>query len=208
VLHGDCVFDSQLGVTILSGDTIMRGLAQALQPRYCVFLTDVVGLYSKPPEQPGAQLIAAVEVAPDGSWSVAATAAAAAASTEGADSAAAAADEAAASRGSGSAAAGNDSSNGTAGMAVQLTAAAHDTTGGIATKVAEAAGVVLSGCPVVMAQAGTASGAAAVLHGPSAFAADGAGSSVAASSKEQLQGTVIRPAAAACVIATLGGASS
>jgi isopentenyl phosphate kinase len=208
VLHGDCVFDSQLGVTILSGDTIMRGLAQALQPRYCVFLTDVAGLYSKPPEQPGAQLIPAVEVAPDGSWSVAATAAAAAAaaaSTEGADSAA---DEAAASRGSGSAEARTDSSNGTAGMAVQLTAAAHDTTGGIATKVAEAAGVVLSGCPVVIAQAGTASGAAAVLHGPSAFAAGGAGSSVAASSKEQLQGTVIRPAAAAAGGGMVGGASS
>jgi isopentenyl phosphate kinase len=168
VLHGDCVFDSQLGVTILSGDTILRGLAQALQPRYCVFLADVAGLFSKPPEQPGAQLIPAVEVAADGSWSVAAAAAA-----------------------------GNDGS-----MAVQLSAAAHDTTGGIATKVAEAAGVVLAGCPVVIAQAGTASGAAAVLHGPDVFGT----SSDAAAGGEQLQGTVIRLASAA--IAAAGNSSS
>jgi hypothetical protein len=195
VLHGDCVFDAQLGVTILSGDTIMRGLAQALQPRYCVFLTDVAGLYSKPPEQPGAQLIAAVQVAPDGSWSVAAAAAAAPASPPGAGGAAA---EGAEPRGGGSAAAGSSSSTGTGGMAVQLTAAAHDTTGGIATKVAEAAGVVLAGCPVVIAQAGTASGAAAVLHGPDAFAAGGTGASrFRADGGEQLQGTVIKPAAAA-----------
>lgn len=181
VLHGDCVFDATLGVTILSGDTILRALAAALRPAYCVFLADVAGLLTQPPQQPGARLIPAVEVAADGSWSVAA--AAAAASPEA----------------GGSSAAGNDSSSSSkTSMAVQLTAAAHDTTGGIAAKVEEAAGVVLGGCPVVIAQAGTASGAAAVLHGPNSFAASSGGSSSgAAAGGEALQGTVIRLTAAA-----------
>ncbi|WIA37910.1 hypothetical protein OEZ86_001287 [Tetradesmus obliquus] len=183
VLHGDCVFDATLGVTILSGDAILRALAAALRPAYCVFLADVAGLLTQPPQQPGARLIPAVEVAPDGSWSVAAAAAAAASPEAG-----------------GSSAAGNDSSSSSSKtrMAVQLTAAAHDTTGGIAAKVEEAAGVVLGGCPVVIAQAGTASGAAAVLHGPNSFAASSGGSSSgAAAGGEALQGTVIRLTAAA-----------
>uniref|UniRef100_A0A383VWQ2 Isopentenyl phosphate kinase n=1 Tax=Tetradesmus obliquus TaxID=3088 RepID=A0A383VWQ2_TETOB len=192
VLHGDCVFDATLGVTILSGDAILRALAAALRPAYCVFLADVAGLLTQPPEQPGARLIPAVEVAADGSWSVAAAAAAAGQEAGG------------------SSAAGNDSSSSSnTGTAVQLTAASHDTTGGIAAKVAEAAGVVLGGCPVVIAQAGTASGAAAVLHGPNAFAPSSGGSSgaAAAAGGEVLQGTVIRLAAAAAAAAAGKGSN-
>jgi isopentenyl phosphate kinase len=164
VLHGDCVFDSQLGVTILSGDTIVRGLAEALQPGYCVFLADVAGLYNKPPEQPGAVLMPAVEVAANGSWSVPAAGAGGGVRQEG------------------------TAGSSAGGVAVELTAAAHDTTGGIAAKVAEAAAVVLAGCPVVIAQAGTAAGAAAVMHGPAAFL----GHSDSSSGGQQLQGTVVR----------------
>jgi len=145
VLHGDCVLDSTLGVTILSGDTIMRQLAEAFRPQYCAFLTDVSGLYTKPPNVPGAVLVPEVLVAPDGAWTIQGTAAPAAAAIVAVGSPQAPHAE------------------------LQFSAAAHDTTGGIATKIAEAAGVVLSGSPVVIAQAGTASGAAAVLLGPAGF---------------------------------------
>jgi glutamate 5-kinase len=148
VLHGDCVLDSTLGVTILSGDTIMRQLAEAFRPQYCAFLTDVPGLYTKPPNVPGAVLVPEVLVAPDGAWTIQGTAAPTAAA-------------AAAIVAAGSPQASH--------AELQFSAAAHDTTGGIATKIAEAAGVVLSGSPVVIAQAGTASGAAAVLLGPAGF---------------------------------------
>lgn len=170
VLHGDCVMDTQLGVTILSGDTIIRVLAKALQPQYCVFLTDVAGLYTAPPDgKPDAVLVQTVEVYPDGSWQVPAVPAAATATV------------------------GNDKrdtvGSGSDGkVSVQLSAAVHDTTGGIATKIQEAAGVVLAGCPVVIVQAGTAAGAAAVMKGPSAFSSSSTGGS------SQLAGTVIQPA--------------
>ena len=43
VLHGDAVDDVQLGCTILSGDTIVRRLAEILHPQHVVFLTNVPG---------------------------------------------------------------------------------------------------------------------------------------------------------------------
>jgi isopentenyl phosphate kinase len=43
VLHGDAVHDDKLGCTILSGDTVVRRLAELLKPRHVVFLTNVPG---------------------------------------------------------------------------------------------------------------------------------------------------------------------
>lgn len=71
------------------------------------------------------------------------------------------------------------------GEAVQLSAAEHDTTGGMATKINAAAAIAARGCPVVLAQAGTHSGSAAVLRGPDAFS----GPAAAAAG---VRGTVVR----------------
>eukprot|EP00195_Chlamydomonas_chlamydogama_P002238 CAMPEP_0202916638 /NCGR_PEP_ID=MMETSP1392-20130828/69102_1 /ASSEMBLY_ACC=CAM_ASM_000868 /TAXON_ID=225041 /ORGANISM="Chlamydomonas chlamydogama, Strain SAG 11-48b" /LENGTH=153 /DNA_ID=CAMNT_0049609145 /DNA_START=29 /DNA_END=486 /DNA_ORIENTATION=- len=70
VLHGDCVLDSTLGCTILSGDTIMSSLAAAFRPEYAVFLTNVAGVYDRPPQEAGAKLLRSIAVHPDGSWEV------------------------------------------------------------------------------------------------------------------------------------------
>jgi hypothetical protein len=45
-------------------------------------------------------------------------------------------------------------------------AASHDTTGGMAMKIQEAAAIAVMGIPVIVAEAGSAAGAAACLHGP------------------------------------------
>ncbi|CAN1321420.1 Isopentenyl phosphate kinase [Linum perenne] len=70
VLHGDAVLDKQLGCTILSGDVIIRHLADYLKPEYVVFLTDVLGVYDRPPSEPDAVLMREISVTDDGSWSV------------------------------------------------------------------------------------------------------------------------------------------
>ena len=49
VLHGDAVLDSTLGCTILSGDRVMEQLARLLQPACVGFITDVAGVYDRPP---------------------------------------------------------------------------------------------------------------------------------------------------------------
>ncbi|GIL75564.1 hypothetical protein Vretimale_15171 [Volvox reticuliferus] len=71
VLHGDAVLDEQLGCTILSGDTLVRDLAEQLRPQYVVFLTNVAGVYDRPPEEEGARLLRRIVVRrKDGSWRV------------------------------------------------------------------------------------------------------------------------------------------
>jgi isopentenyl phosphate kinase len=137
VLHGDAVLDSSLGCTILSGDTIIRHLAEQLRPQFVVFLTNVEGVYDRPPEQSGAQLLRIIDVHQDGSWE----------------------------------AAGGSCS-------VQLSCSEHDTTGGIAKKVEEAAVIARLGIPVVIAKAGSEAARLACSEGPAAFlcaAAAGAG---------------------------------
>nr|XP_056700829.1 uncharacterized protein LOC130473328 [Euleptes europaea] len=66
VLHGDCALDSEQHCCILSGDTIIEILAQKLSPRRVVFLTDVNGVYSCPPDTSGARLVNSITVGPDG----------------------------------------------------------------------------------------------------------------------------------------------
>eukprot|EP00897_Mesotaenium_endlicherianum_P007477 jgi/Mesen1/6758/ME000344S06039 len=120
VLHGDAVLDSALGCTILSGDTIVRHLAADLRPSLVVFLTDVAGVYTLPPTEPGAVLIRRIDVSADATWKIV-------------DPPCAGASE----------------------VTVQTGVAAHDTTGGMSAKIAEAAAIASLGVPVAIAKAGT-----------------------------------------------------
>ncbi|KAH7277503.1 hypothetical protein KP509_39G054500 [Ceratopteris richardii] len=119
VLHGDAVFDSTQGCTILSGDVVLRKLAQDLKPLHAVFLTDVPGVYDRPPSDKDAVLLEEIEVHRDGSWIITRP-------------------------GSLSLKTG-----------VETEAAAHDTTGGMATKISEAAIIAMSGVDVFIVEAGT-----------------------------------------------------
>ena len=62
VVHGDAVLDSQQQVAILSGDVWMLELCKALGARAAVFVTDVDGVFTKPPTEPGAQLLTEILV--------------------------------------------------------------------------------------------------------------------------------------------------
>ncbi|KAK3162031.1 hypothetical protein QOZ80_1BG0084390 [Eleusine coracana subsp. coracana] len=113
VLHGDAVLDELLDCTILSGDVIIRHLAKLLIPKYVVFLTDVYGVYDRPPTDPNAVLLREIEVDDIGSWSIVKPA-----SLLG-------------------------NKNG-----VEISVAAHDTTGGMETKILEAAMIAMLGIDV------------------------------------------------------------
>ncbi|KAG9443235.1 hypothetical protein H6P81_014575 [Aristolochia fimbriata] len=119
VLHGDAVFDSSLGCTILSGDVIIRHLAEQFKPNFVVFLTDVLGVYDRPPSDPKAVLLREIAVDKDGKWSIEKPVL-------------------------------NHSNN-----QVEFTVAAHDTTGGMVTKISEAALIAKLGIDVYIVKAGT-----------------------------------------------------
>ncbi|PWA35182.1 amino acid kinase family protein [Artemisia annua] len=119
VLHGDAVLDESLGCTILSGDVIISHLAAHLKPQYVVFLTDVFGVYDRPPAEPNAVLLREIAVREDGSWSVVKP------SFEGAD------------------------------KQVEISVASHDTTGGMVTKISEAAMIAKLGIDVYIVKAAT-----------------------------------------------------
>jgi isopentenyl phosphate kinase len=67
VLHGDAVLDAEQRFAILSGDTLVAELC-ALEPDRVVYCTNVDGVYDRPPENPGAQLVARVVVRAAGRW--------------------------------------------------------------------------------------------------------------------------------------------
>ncbi|RWR77538.1 Aspartate/glutamate/uridylate kinase [Cinnamomum micranthum f. kanehirae] len=117
VLHGDAVFDDLQGCTILSGDVIIRHLAQLLHPKYVVFLTDVLGVYDRPPQDSNAVLLKEIAVDEDGSWSIVKPIL---------------------------------ETN-----KVEIRVASHDTTGGMATKISEAAMIAKLGIDVYIVKAGT-----------------------------------------------------
>ncbi|KAK4485654.1 hypothetical protein RD792_008297 [Penstemon davidsonii] len=119
VLHGDAVLDSSQGCTILSGDVIIRHLAEELRPDYVVFLTDVFGVYDRPPTESNAVLLREIAVREDGSWSVL--------KPELQDTS----------------------------KQVEITVAAHDTTGGMVTKISEAATIARLGIDVYIVKAAT-----------------------------------------------------
>eukprot|EP00899_Mesostigma_viride_P026995 jgi/Mesvir1/7480/Mv19242-RA.1 len=68
VLHGDSILDSKKGCSILSGDVIVRVLAQQLRPAYVLFLTNVAGVFDRPPEQEGARLLREIVVRSADDW--------------------------------------------------------------------------------------------------------------------------------------------
>ncbi|XP_064607288.1 uncharacterized protein LOC135471834 [Liolophura sinensis] len=57
VLHGDCCLDTIRGWTILSGDTIIQTICEKLTVDTVVFLTDVEGVYDRPPSDANANLL-------------------------------------------------------------------------------------------------------------------------------------------------------
>ncbi|MEE6493064.1 hypothetical protein FKM82_016717 [Ascaphus truei] len=96
VLHGDCVLDSEKHCSVLSGDIVIQVqgthkgrlqgvythsasnspsvfasqvLCSELHPRHVVFLMDVNGIYTCPPDTPGAELVRSVTVGADGRFS-------------------------------------------------------------------------------------------------------------------------------------------
>lgn len=64
VVHGDAVLDAAQGCAILSGDVWMVELCRELGARSAVFVTDVDGVFTKPPSEPGAQLVKEILVDP------------------------------------------------------------------------------------------------------------------------------------------------
>lgn len=57
VVHGDAVLDDAQGVAILSGDVWMVELCRELGAKSAVFVTDVDGVFTKPPSEAGAELV-------------------------------------------------------------------------------------------------------------------------------------------------------
>lgn len=66
VVHGDAVLDESQGVAILSGDVWMVELCRELGAKSAVFVTDVDGVFTKPPWESGAQLVPEILVDPSG----------------------------------------------------------------------------------------------------------------------------------------------
>ncbi|XP_060083584.1 uncharacterized protein LOC132562827 [Ylistrum balloti] len=54
VLHGDCILDSSKGCAILSGDVIIKTICKEQEVNRVVFLSDVSGVFDKPPSLPDA----------------------------------------------------------------------------------------------------------------------------------------------------------
>jgi isopentenyl phosphate kinase len=74
ILHGDVLLDDQNRCTVFSGDSIIKWLATNLPNRLgkegiktnTVFLTDVSGVFSHPPDEPHAVLLREIVVQSDG----------------------------------------------------------------------------------------------------------------------------------------------
>eukprot|EP00897_Mesotaenium_endlicherianum_P008030 jgi/Mesen1/7255/ME000373S06320 len=152
VLHGDAVLDSALGCTILSGDTIVRHLAADLRPSLVVFLgrarhiqQNLKGRDLKPGSLDFESMlnkivipqnVAGVYTLPPtepGAVLIRKIDVSADATWKIVDPPCAGASE----------------------VTVQTEVAAHDTTGGMSAKIAEAAAIASLGVPVAIAKAGT-----------------------------------------------------
>ena len=164
VLHGDAVLDDHQGCAILSGDTLMVRLAEALAPELAVFLTDVAGVYSHPPSDPGATLLRVIRVSPSGVIVETSTCPCTCPPDEastGPCPCACTSDEAstrplqAAGGPAARAAAGTGGAGAAGAAAPTTTTAAHDVTGGLATKLEAAATIAAAGVRVVIVQVGT-----------------------------------------------------
>lgn len=61
VMGGDVVLDAARGFSILSGDVLMVELARSVRPARAIFVTDVDGIYTAAPDEPGATLLRRIE---------------------------------------------------------------------------------------------------------------------------------------------------
>ena len=81
VLHGDVVDDAEQGCAILSGDTLVECLTEEFKPKRVVFVSDVEGIFTAKPlhkngpcdlcpdgKTPPPALLREIQVNPDGSW--------------------------------------------------------------------------------------------------------------------------------------------
>ncbi len=59
--YGDIIFHEEKGFDICSGDYLMLQLARRFRPEKTIFLTDVDGIYDRPPSLDGATLIPVVD---------------------------------------------------------------------------------------------------------------------------------------------------
>lgn len=50
VIHGDVFLDEVHGCTVIGGDKLLRVFAEHAKPQLCAFVTDVNGVYNKPPK--------------------------------------------------------------------------------------------------------------------------------------------------------------
>eukprot|EP00933_Yihiella_yeosuensis_P053640 TRINITY_DN51902_c0_g1_i1.p1 TRINITY_DN51902_c0_g1~~TRINITY_DN51902_c0_g1_i1.p1 ORF type:complete len:306 (+),score=80.46 TRINITY_DN51902_c0_g1_i1:153-1070(+) len=64
VVHGDAVLDAAQGCSILSGDVWMIEYCREFGAKSAVFITDVDGVFTKPPTEPGAELVKEILVDP------------------------------------------------------------------------------------------------------------------------------------------------
>jgi isopentenyl phosphate kinase len=62
VVHGDACLDESINCTILSGDALFIWFCRVFRPRYAVFLTDVAGVFTRPPTEEGADLLTTIKV--------------------------------------------------------------------------------------------------------------------------------------------------
>lgn len=67
VLHGDCVMDVIKGCHILSGDVIIKTICQEADVKRVVFLSDVPGVFDKPPSEKDAKHLPKIFIDKDGS---------------------------------------------------------------------------------------------------------------------------------------------
>jgi isopentenyl phosphate kinase len=61
VTFGDVVPDETMGVSIVSGDQLMMALAREMDARLAIFVSDVDGVFDRPPSEEGAILISDVD---------------------------------------------------------------------------------------------------------------------------------------------------
>jgi isopentenyl phosphate kinase len=124
VIHGDAIIQAPRSL-ILSGDTIVYHNSLSLKPRFVLFLSNVQGVYDRPPEgEEAAELISSVAVDKDGSFKLL----------------------------SGGGGGGGQMQKQ---MQMEFTTADHDTTGGMEAKVRDAVQIARRGIDVLVAKAGS-----------------------------------------------------
>ncbi|KAK0050964.1 acetylglutamate kinase [Biomphalaria pfeifferi] len=62
VFHGDCCMDTDLTCSILSGDAVIKAVCSNFNVKKVVFVTDVAGIYDRPPNFQDAKLLKTLKV--------------------------------------------------------------------------------------------------------------------------------------------------